>query len=52
MEFQGLPHLSIGAFSKETPEKLVTGSYAELRLGEPNIAEVKIRERTLSRYKF
>ncbi len=32
--YEGIDHLTLNAFSKETPDKPVTGTYAEIKIGE------------------
>lgn len=49
-EFGGVPHLSIGAFSKESPDVPISGTYAELTVDGSVTAEIKVRNETVSRY--
>lgn len=49
-EFHDLPHVSVNAFSKETREKPLTGTFADVRLDEA--VEVEIKTRTASGVSF
>ncbi|GAA1325538.1 metallophosphoesterase [Streptomyces sanglieri] len=50
--FKDLPHLSISAFSKETPNKPLTGAYAQLTVEESSTAEIKVRDQTIAQYRI
>lgn len=52
VEFYDIDHLSIGAFSKETREKPVTGTYAEMVIQDSTDVAVKVGERVVSRYQL
>ncbi len=41
-EYEGTEHVTLNAFSKETPDKPVTGTYAEVEIGEG--VEVRVYE--------
>lgn len=41
--FFGLPHVSVNAFSKETPDVPLTGTFAEIELGDPFTIDVRTR---------
>lgn len=51
-EFHGVSNLSVFAFSKETPNKAITGAYAEIVLKESVTADINIRDKTIERYEF
>lgn len=48
--FRGMPHVSVNAFSKEVPDKPLTGTYAEVEVDDRISVNVKIRNKTLTSY--
>lgn len=50
--YRGIDHVTINAFSKETPEVLITGTYAEIEIGEAVRIETKVGSETVARYEL
>ena len=50
--YRGIDHVTLNAFSKETPEVPITGTYAEVEIGESVRIEVKVRDDTVVRYEL
>lgn len=50
--YGGIEHVTINAFSKETREKPVTGTYAEVEIGETVAADVKVDGELVRGYEF
>ena len=50
--YRGVNHVTINAFSKEMPEKPVTGTYAEIEIGETVRVETTVGSETVSEYEF
>lgn len=48
--FHEVPHISLNAFSKETPEKSFTGTHAIVTVDETVTVDVKIRDKTVATY--
>jgi 3',5'-cyclic AMP phosphodiesterase CpdA len=48
--FRGVPHVSVNAFSKEVPDKPLTGTYAEVEVGDRISVDVKVHDETLTSY--
>lgn len=51
-EYKGISHVTLNAFSKETREKPVTGTYAEVRVGEEVEVTVFEDEKCVQEYSF
>lgn len=49
-EYEGVPHVTLNAFSKETREKPFTGTYATIELGENPEISVKADGETVEEY--
>jgi len=50
--FQRVPHCSVNAFSKERPDIPLTGSYAELTIGDAIDVDVKVRDETVASFRI
>lgn len=50
VRFHGLPHVSVNAFSKETPDVPFTGTYAEVTVGADVDVAVETPEGTTASY--
>jgi len=48
--FRGMPHISVNAFSKEVPDKPLTGTYAEVEVDDRISVDIKIHGETLTSY--
>lgn len=48
--YEGIDHVTVNAFSKETPDHPVTGTYAEVELGSTVDIDIKIEATTIERY--
>lgn len=48
--FRGMAHVSLNAFSKEVADKPLTGTYAEVSIGDRVTVDVKIREDVIMSY--
>lgn len=47
-DFRGMTHVSLNAFSKETPELAITGTYAEVSIGDAVSIDVRVGDDRLS----
>lgn len=50
--YRGVDHVTIGAFSKRTPNEPVTGTHAEIELGERVRVESKVGSETVAVYEL
>lgn len=50
--FRGIPHVSVNAFSKELPDKPITGTFAEVDTGDGGRIDIKIRRDVVASYTF
>ncbi|MFB6145347.1 MAG: hypothetical protein ABEJ99_02455 [Candidatus Nanohaloarchaea archaeon] len=49
-DYHNIPHITLNAFSKETCEKPITGTYATMRLGKKTEISVNLKDRTVKEY--
>ena len=50
--YRGIDHVTLNAFSKETPEKPITGTYAEIEIGETTRIEEYVGSETVRAYEL
>ena len=50
--YRGIDHVTLNAFSKETPEIPITGTYAEIEIDGSVRIETKVGDETVSRYEI
>lgn len=50
--YRGIDHVTLNAFSKEKPDVPVTGTYAEVEIGETIRIEAKVGSETVSAYEL
>jgi 3',5'-cyclic AMP phosphodiesterase CpdA len=48
--FHGMSHVSVNAFSKETPERAFTGTYAVATIDDGIDVDVRVRDRTVTSF--
>jgi hypothetical protein len=50
--YRGIDHVTINAFSKETPDVPITGTYAELEIDETVRIETRVGSETVATYEI